>query len=81
MVRSIKYRPLDPSHPNENIKLDGLVQDYSNSIANALELLQCCTKPSVTDDLGFWTTEYEVIADVRVSCIWLPMVHFNCYER
>ena len=58
MVRSIKYRPLDPSHPNENIKLDGLVQDCSNSIANALELLQCCTKPSVTDDLGFWTTEY-----------------------
>ena len=24
---------------------DGLVQDYSNSIANALELLQSCTKP------------------------------------
>ena len=27
--------------------IDGLVQDYSNSIANALELLQSCTKPSV----------------------------------
>ena len=26
---------------------DGLVQDCSNSIANALELLQSCTKPSV----------------------------------
>ena len=26
--------------------LDGLVQDCSNSIANALELLQSCTKPS-----------------------------------
>ena len=25
---------------------DGLVQDCSNSIANALELLQSCTKPS-----------------------------------
>ena len=24
---------------------DGLVQDCSNSIANALELLQSCTKP------------------------------------
>ena len=25
---------------------DGLMQDCSNSIANALELLQSCTKPS-----------------------------------
>ena len=29
----------------ENI--DGVVQDCSNSIANALELLQSCTKPSI----------------------------------
>ena len=27
-------------------EVDGLVQDCSNSIANALELLQSCTKPS-----------------------------------
>ena len=27
--------------------IDGLVQDYSNSIAKALELLQSCTKPSI----------------------------------
>ena len=27
-------------------QIDGLVQDCSNSIANALELLQSCTKPS-----------------------------------
>ena len=27
--------------------IDGLVRDYSNSIANALELLQSCTKPSI----------------------------------
>ena len=26
---------------------DGLAQDSSNSIANALELLQSCTKPSI----------------------------------
>ena len=25
----------------------GLVQECSNSIANVLELLQCCTKPSI----------------------------------
>ena len=28
--------------------IDGLVQDWSNSIANALELLQSCTKPSIS---------------------------------
>ena len=28
--------------------LDGLVQNRSNSIANALELLQSCTKPSIS---------------------------------
>ena len=27
--------------------IGGLVQDCSNSIANALELLQSCTKPSL----------------------------------
>ena len=27
--------------------IDGLVQDCTNSIANALELLQPCTKPSI----------------------------------
>ena len=27
--------------------IDGLAQDCSNSIANALELLQSCTKPSI----------------------------------
>ena len=27
--------------------IDGLVQDCSNSIANAMELLQSCTKPSI----------------------------------
>ena len=27
--------------------IDGLVQDYRNSITNALELLQFCTKSSI----------------------------------
>ena len=31
---------------NVKTKFDGLMQDCSNSIANALELLQSCTKPS-----------------------------------
>ena len=30
-----------------HLYVDGLVQDCSNSIANALELLQSCTKPSM----------------------------------
>ena len=33
--------------------IDGLVQDCSN-IANALELLQSCTKPSIFPDDYFW---------------------------
>ena len=30
-----------------NADIDGLVQNCSNSIADALELLQSCTKPSI----------------------------------
>ena len=41
---------------------DPLVQDCSNSITNALELLHPCAKPSIcaekteihTDNIGFW---------------------------
>ena len=33
--------------PKKLKNIDGLVQDYSNSIADALELLQSCTKPSM----------------------------------
>ena len=35
--------------------IDGLVQDCSNSIANALELLQSCTKPSIYSCTGLNT--------------------------
>ena len=34
-----------PRQTDTHINIDGLVQDCSNSIANALELLQSCTKP------------------------------------
>ena len=34
-------------HPEINEDIDGLVQDCSNSIANALELLQSYTEPSI----------------------------------
>ena len=32
---------------DRDLYIDGLVQDCSNSIADALELLQSCTKPSI----------------------------------
>ena len=32
---------------NGELHINGLVQDCSNSIANALELLQSCTKPLI----------------------------------
>ena len=31
----------------QNSNIDGFVQDCSNSIALAMELLQSCTKPSI----------------------------------
>ena len=39
--------PKGPYLPCVPRYIDGLVQDCSNSIVNALELLQSCTKPSV----------------------------------
>ena len=33
---------------NAQMYIAGLVQDCSNSIANALELLQPCTRPSIS---------------------------------
>ena len=41
---------------------DGLVQDCSNSIANALELLQSCTKPTISSLLAD-----EVLEDTTLS--------------
>ena len=44
--------PHTQSYCNETLSnIDGLVQDCSNSIANALELLQSCTKPSMYNDI------------------------------
>ena len=37
----------DKTEPLTYAYIDGLVQDCSNSISNALELLQSCTKPSI----------------------------------
>ena len=36
---------------NKKCHIDGLVRDCSNSIANTLELLQSCTKLSMSTDI------------------------------
>ena len=43
------------------VYIDDLVQDCSNSIANALELLQSCTKPSICDQVK----SYRLIRTVK----------------
>ena len=40
--------------------IDGLAQDCSNSIANALELLQSCTKPLILEIL-----QYRKVSNIR----------------
>ena len=50
-------RPQCAGHMNEwgdGDYIDGLAQDSSNAIADALELLQCCAMPSI-----YTTTPYE----------------------
>ena len=55
---------------NYEIHIDGLVQDRSNSIANALELLQVCTKPSIY----VWLSHYcEVIAFPDRKSSWIQL--------
>ena len=44
--------------------IDGLVQGCSNSIANALELLQSCTKPSI-----FGESLHDYFADTG-AIVW-----------
>ena len=50
--------------------IDGLVQDCSNSIANALELLQSCTEPSLCSVLS---VHYCVLL-CHVQCIPTHMI-------
>ena len=42
-----------------NAYIDGLLQDCSNSIANAMELLQSCTKPSICGTRGRCPYSYK----------------------
>ena len=74
--------------PHDHI--DGLVQDCSNSIVNALELLQSCTMPSIYDYHGNATrymssgqkcrTSYHIVLRKHFpQCIYLVLRH-TCKE-
>ena len=52
--------------------IDGLVQDCSNSNANALELLQSCTKPSICS--------CKVLANGLFRNIGLCDDFISCYQ-
>ena len=48
--------------------IDGLVQDCSNYIANALELLQSCTKPSIYQLVSRLTSYMDgLVQDCSIS--------------
>ena len=54
--------------------IDGLVQDCRNSIANALELLQYCAKPSIWSTQFWWDNrskhEYNK-SHASIKCQWI----------
>ena len=56
--------------PSHRVYFDGSVQNCSNSIANALELLQSCTKPSICT--GDRSSQVQIMAWQRIGVTWLP---------
>ena len=56
--------------------LDGLMQDCSNSIANALELLQSCTKPSIST-FNF-TTVWGMLDTTADIALWSWFLLLTC---
>ena len=51
--------------------IDGLMQGYSNAIADALELLQSCTKPSIW---RLWYQEQVSGAGIMITCHGFPLL-------
>ena len=49
--------------------IDGLAQDCSNSIANALELLKSCTKPSICSYIAFWQRPWLRVHEITHLCL------------
>ena len=50
--------------------IDDLKQDCSNSITNALELLQCCAKPLICRHSG--------IKQIKTTCIFYGLYNVRC---
>ena len=53
-----------------SVHIKGLVQDCSNSIANALELLQSCTKPSICDTILWYCLLSYWLLFVEINSAW-----------
>ena len=51
-------------------KIYDLVQDYSNSIANALESLQSCSKPSKSRCTEWTVAAFPSLSDTQPNVSW-----------
>ena len=55
--------------------INGLVQDCSISIANAMEILQSCTKPSIwSENTGQFSVYWLKFSRMSVACVLLSLV-------
>ena len=60
--------------------IDGLAQDCSNSIANALELLQSCVKPSICTTLNLLLNDQCKVTHIWIwDCITISHWPFSTY--
>ena len=59
----------------KHVYIDGLAQDCSNSIANALELLQSCAKPSIC---YLKIMQLEESSEILLVISHLPLVPHIC---
>ena len=55
--------------------IDGLAQDCSNFIANALELLQACTEPSISSSHVIYTIKKGIAFQENIAYILYSIVH------
>ena len=61
IIRGLWVNPLRPN----NIYINGFVQDCSNSIANAMELMQSCAKPLIC-----FNKHTNAVSDNGLSPVW-----------
>ena len=67
-------------HSVRKANIDGLVQEWRNSIVNALKLRLSCTKPSIYSTFLVKTVP-DITGAVRISCPpvnhWIYLLYFN----